>query len=244
MTQVLHQRGLDEFYQDDGERHISERAERLERYRFDCIIRAVQSLSMCGGSQRLRVVDAGAGWGQLSIAVAQKGHQVIAIDCADSRLKRFEHQAEELGIVQLQGSIEQTSLPDRAADCVICSEVLEHLPEPAKAIAEFSRITRSGGLLVLSVPNAEALQEPGCSDCATCLHPHGHLHSFGVTDVRQLLEPFSFEINWTAVIGKRITSALVRRGLVPPIIARAVDKMQPTRPSCGWLLVAARKRSA
>lgn len=237
-----HQAMLGEFYECDGERHISERAERLERYRFDCIIHVMQRLSMHDGLKRLRVVDAGAGWGQLSVTIAKGGHQVTAIDSAESRLKRFEDQARELGIVQLQGSIEQTALPDQAADCVICSEVLEHLPEPARAVAEFTRITRPGGLLIVTVPNAEVLQPPHCGSCGAAFPRHGHLHSFTMQDMRVLLEPRAFEIAHAAVIAKRIASALVRRAVLPFALGYLLDRIQPTRPNCGWLLVGARRR--
>jgi SAM-dependent methyltransferase len=36
---------------------------------------------------------------------------------------------------------------------VYCSEVLEHLPEPAAAIDEIRRVLKLGGVTVLSVPN-------------------------------------------------------------------------------------------
>jgi ubiquinone/menaquinone biosynthesis C-methylase UbiE len=37
-------------------------------------------------------------------------------------------------------------------DYVLCTEVLEHVPYPDKAIAEFSRILRRGGRLILTAP--------------------------------------------------------------------------------------------
>lgn len=37
-------------------------------------------------------------------------------------------------------------------DCVICSEVLEHIPDDKKAISELVRIVKPGKLLVISVP--------------------------------------------------------------------------------------------
>ena len=47
-----------------------------------------------------------------------------------------------------------TSIPVDGAsfDNILCSDVLEHVPEPDKAIKEFTRILRSGGLLILSTP--------------------------------------------------------------------------------------------
>lgn len=42
--------------------------------------------------------------------------------------------------------------PDESFDCILCSEVLEHIPEPIKAIKEFSRLLKSGGTLILTAP--------------------------------------------------------------------------------------------
>jgi len=41
---------------------------------------------------------------------------------------------------------------DGSFDAVICSEVLEHVPDPDAALAEIVRVTRPGGQVALSVP--------------------------------------------------------------------------------------------
>jgi SAM-dependent methyltransferase len=46
------------------------------------------------------------------------------------------------------------SYPDASFDVLICLEVLEHVPNYQAAIAEFSRVLRPGGYLLLSVPTA------------------------------------------------------------------------------------------
>lgn len=43
---------------------------------------------------------------------------------------------------------------DASFDAVLCSEVLEHVPEPTKALDEFRRILRPGGMLILTAPFA------------------------------------------------------------------------------------------
>lgn len=42
--------------------------------------------------------------------------------------------------------------PDASFDVILCSEVLEHIPEPTHAIDEFARLLKPGGILVLTAP--------------------------------------------------------------------------------------------
>ncbi|HJO92469.1 MAG TPA: class I SAM-dependent methyltransferase [Victivallales bacterium] len=47
-----------------------------------------------------------------------------------------------------------TSIPenDSSFDAIMCIEVLEHLPEPSKAIKEFSRLLKPDGHLIITAP--------------------------------------------------------------------------------------------
>lgn len=47
-----------------------------------------------------------------------------------------------------------TCIPEKDAsfDAIMCIEVFEHLPDPIKAVQEFSRLLRPGGSLILSAP--------------------------------------------------------------------------------------------
>lgn len=48
--------------------------------------------------------------------------------------------------------IQQTSLQDEVFNLVICSQTLEHVYEPIKAIHEIYRITKNGGHAILDCP--------------------------------------------------------------------------------------------
>jgi SAM-dependent methyltransferase len=43
-------------------------------------------------------------------------------------------------------------LSDGAVDAILCTEVFEHIPDPIKAIREFSRLLKPGGLLIITAP--------------------------------------------------------------------------------------------
>lgn len=56
-----------------------------------------------------------------------------------------------------------TSIPvdDGSFDAVICTEVLEHVPDPVAAVRELCRVTREGGRLFISAPLGSGIhQEP------------------------------------------------------------------------------------
>lgn len=56
--------------------------------------------------------------------------------------------------VDLQLDVTRLDLPDGAFDAVICSHVLEHVPDDAAAMAELRRITAPDGVTLVMVPLA------------------------------------------------------------------------------------------
>jgi SAM-dependent methyltransferase len=52
-----------------------------------------------------------------------------------------------------------TSIPaaDASFDAILCSEVLEHVPEPSRALDEFARLLKRGGSLILTAPFASVV---------------------------------------------------------------------------------------
>jgi ubiquinone/menaquinone biosynthesis C-methylase UbiE len=44
--------------------------------------------------------------------------------------------------------------PDGSFDAILCSEVLEHIPQPSAALDEFQRLLKPGGVLILTAPFA------------------------------------------------------------------------------------------
>jgi ubiquinone/menaquinone biosynthesis C-methylase UbiE len=52
-------------------------------------------------------------------------------------------------------------VPDASFDVVLCTEVLEHVPEPVAVVREFGRIVAPGGRLILTAPLGSGIhQEP------------------------------------------------------------------------------------
>ena len=56
--------------------------------------------------------------------------------------------------IDLVSDITAIPSPDASFDAILCSEVLEHVPEPTHALDEFARLLKPGGTLILTAPFA------------------------------------------------------------------------------------------
>jgi SAM-dependent methyltransferase len=54
--------------------------------------------------------------------------------------------------IDLVSDITAIPAPDASFDAVLCSEVLEHVPEPTHALDQFARLLKPGGMLILTAP--------------------------------------------------------------------------------------------
>jgi len=58
----------------------------------------------------------------------------------------------DYGQLDIRSDIAAIPQPDASFDVVLCTEVLEHVPDPYAAIREFARLLKSGGELILTAP--------------------------------------------------------------------------------------------
>ena len=102
-----------------------------------------------------RVLDLGCRTGALASYYAA-GNDLVGVDVDREALARA---AERLGIETVWADVE-TGLPfgDASFDAVVAGELLEHLADPAAAVAQVRRVLRPGGVFVGSVPNAFRLK--------------------------------------------------------------------------------------
>ena len=89
--------------------------------------------------------------------------------------------------------IENTSAPysDDSFDLVTCIETIEHVPEGelAPLISEMKRVLKPGGVLLITTPNEENLEENlnYCPFCDTEFHRWQHQRSLCTHDVEHLI---------------------------------------------------------
>jgi ubiquinone/menaquinone biosynthesis C-methylase UbiE len=60
----------------------------------------------------------------------------------------------------VQGSLTELPCENAEFECSVCTEVLEHIPDHGRAVAELARVIKPGGLLLVSVPQTPAPWDP------------------------------------------------------------------------------------
>jgi SAM-dependent methyltransferase len=97
------------------------------------------------------VADLGCGTGSLALLAASAGHRVSGVDFAPRMLERAAEKsaAAHLAVSWLVGDAAAPPLPAGAFDVVLERHVLWALPDPAAALAAWSRLLRPHGVLVL-----------------------------------------------------------------------------------------------
>lgn len=85
--------------------------------------------------------------------------------------------------VDIEGTALDLPLPDASVDTVLSTQVLEHVPEPARLFQEAARVLRPQGVLVLTTPQTWGLH----------LEPHDY-YRFTKYGLRHLAESSGLEV--------------------------------------------------
>jgi SAM-dependent methyltransferase len=93
-------------------------------------------------------LDAACGTGRHSRHLADRGFEVIGVDANATMLARARAKV-PAGDFRL-GDLGALPVDDAAVDVVVCSLALTHLPELGPALAEFARVVRPGGTIIVS----------------------------------------------------------------------------------------------
>lgn len=103
----------------------------------------------------LTVLDIGCGGGLVSEPVARLGASVTGIDPAAENIEAARRHAEGQGLTidYRSALVEDLVAEGRTFDCVLCLEVVEHVPDVAAFIATCAKLVRPGGLIILSTIN-------------------------------------------------------------------------------------------
>jgi ubiquinone/menaquinone biosynthesis C-methylase UbiE len=95
-----------------------------------------------------RIVDVGCGTGLMSLKLAATGRQVLGVDLSSAMIEHARSRS-SARLEFLQADAENLPLESASFDAVVNLISFHHYPNPDRALAEFRRVFRPGGRLVL-----------------------------------------------------------------------------------------------
>jgi 2-polyprenyl-3-methyl-5-hydroxy-6-metoxy-1,4-benzoquinol methylase len=143
-----------------------------------------------------RVLDVGCGEGRHTHAAAMtEGVEAVGLDLDRERVaaarEGFDSEVAEVAPSRptfCTGDAVRLPFADGSFDVVVCSEVLEHLPDYREAIDELDRVLAPGGTLAVSVPRSGP--ERVCWALSADYHQveGGHVRIFDPAELRRAIE--------------------------------------------------------
>ena len=109
-----------------------------------------------------KMIDVGCGAGRHTFEAFRRGADVVGFDQnasdlndVDEILQAMQQQGEAPASAKgetVKGDALELPYGDGTFDCVVASEILEHVPEDDRAISELVRVLKPGGALAITVP--------------------------------------------------------------------------------------------
>ena len=164
-----------------------------------------------------KILDLGCGFGRHAFEAARRGANVVALDAGRDEVEGVaatfaamveagELSLENLHVAAVQGDALAIPFPDGTFDRVICSEVLEHIPDDIGAMRELARVLRPGGTMAITVPRfGPELINWALSDAYHNV-PGGHIRIFRKSQIKKRLTS----------VGMKVTSHHYAHGLHSP----------------------------
>ncbi|HQP97157.1 MAG TPA: methyltransferase domain-containing protein [bacterium] len=159
---------------------------------------------------RGRVLDAGAGSKAYAARLSEFAAEYVSLDVTVER-----------AMPSVVGSVLGLPFADASFDTVFCSQVLEHVPEPATAVREIARVLVPGGTLLLTAPHLAYLHN----------EPHDYFR-FTSHGLRHLCVSAGLEVEEIRPAGGLLSFL----GHIPSVAGKALLRPVPLVYDCFLLL--------
>lgn len=133
------------------------------------------------------ILDAGCGTG-LNLRHLPEGS--VGIDINPRNIALLRQRLPNHTVVE--GDVEALPFADASFGTVLCTEVIEHIPDPSAALAEYRRVLQPGGVLIGSVPARSAIWKLRFLS-STCPHSEPFHNEYLPHEVREMLRGWTVE---------------------------------------------------
>ena len=175
----------------------------VEGLRLKVIVKALKGLA------GKKILEVGCGAGHVLQRI--QNNKLYGIDLSTQMIAWAKERLRGKDVALSLSNADDLPFSDNSFEAVLCTEVIEHVVDPDRVVAEMLRVCKSGGTMIITVPNEEMINK--VKDCIIALglrrfllggnydmpermEEEWHLHVF---DVKELIERLSKKIEITRV---------------------------------------------
>lgn len=181
-----------------------------------------------------QILDVGCGEGYPISYIAKHSARIVGLDISTERLKYAKKNVKDVDFVC--ASSERLPFKPQIFDKVTCLELLEHLNDPRKTIAEIEFVLNKGGILIVSVPYKQRIVATQCIYCGKLTPLWGHIQSFDEQKLASLL-PDNLRVEKFVYTGT-VVSAYPLFSFLPTRLWKLIDDSSKVLPAvkASWFL--------
>ena len=216
-------------YDELGERWYTAQDDPVALLRAESKLRnpwVIQRIHELKGGKSCRVLDVGCGGGFLSNPLALAGHDVVGVDLSEQSLE-VARRYDKSGRVHYQlADAYELPFSAKSFDVVCAMDFLEHVEDPSKAIAEFSRVLKPGGLFFFHTFNRNLLSKLVAIKFVEWFvrNTPDHLHILRLFVRPSELRKFCAQSGLNVLEMRGVRPQLFRWALIPALLKGSVPK--------------------
>lgn len=158
------------------------------------------SVTLCPGftvTNRDTVLDLGCGGGETCVRVGQVSATVIALDVDRANLK---HAQARMNVIParsfraIQSDCDPIPMRDGSVTAVIAQEVLEHVRDPRRLVAEMIRVGSAEARYLIAVPDSLSEDLIALVADPSYFQPPNHIHVFDRCEIESILTDAGLDI--------------------------------------------------
>lgn len=133
------------------------------------------------------ILDVGCGNGWVAQHFSTKDVHLISMDISKNNPTRVMQQFPGHNHSGLVADVFHLPIKKNSIDCIIASEIIEHVPDPKLFIQKLLEVLKPGGQLIISTPYKEKIEYYLCVHCNKMTPKNAHLHSFDEAHIKSIV---------------------------------------------------------
>ena len=129
------------------------------------------------------ILDVGCGNGWVSKKLIPLGKKVISMDISSINTINAIREVQHKNHAGLIADVYNIPLKESSIDCIIASEIMEHVQDPETFIISLIKLLKHNGKLIITTPYNEKIEYYLCVHCNRPTPKSAHLHSFNEDNI-------------------------------------------------------------